>query len=224
MPTHPLRLAARAPARAGARVVGAARLRRELRGLDRPYWVELGAGTTRRDGWIGTDISWRARLHLDATRPWPFPPGSVSHVYGDNMIEHVPLAGARALLRHAAAALRPGGRIRLVTPDAERCAEVYLEGGDRAQALLAAHRAAGERAEHRIDILRAVFVAYEHDRGYAWDLASLRAELTAAGFTSVERVELQESVDPALRGLEWRVLPIDRTTMLAVEAVRRIRQ
>jgi predicted SAM-dependent methyltransferase len=182
--------------------------------------VELGAGSGVRDGWICTDISWRAPLTLDATRPWPFPPGSVSHVYGDNVIEHVTLDGARDLLRHATRAMRPGGRIRLVTPDAERCAEAYLARGDLARALLEAHQNAGTRTAHMVDVLRGVFVEYEHDRGYAWDYEALHAELSDAGFTAIERVELEQSADPVLQGLEWRVLPIDRLTMLAVEAVR----
>jgi predicted SAM-dependent methyltransferase len=182
--------------------------------------VELGAGPVRREGWIPTDVWSRAPYHLDATGPWPFPPGSVSHVYADNVIEHVPLDGARALLRHALSALEPGGRIRLVTPDVERCAEVYLERGDLARAQLDAHRGAGTRVEHLVDILRGVFVEYEHSRGYAWDFESLSAELAAAGFTDIERRELEDSPDPALRGLESRVLPIDRITMLAVEARR----
>jgi predicted SAM-dependent methyltransferase len=182
--------------------------------------VELGAGATRREGWISTDIWWRARYHLDATGPWPFRPGSVSHVYGDNMIEHVPIDGARALFRHAMKAMQPGGRIRLVTPDVERCAEVYLERGDRARAQLDAHRGAGTRVEHSVDILRGVFIEYEHYRGYAWDFESLAAELDAAGFTAIERCELENSPDPVLSGLESRVLPVDRITMLAVEARR----
>jgi predicted SAM-dependent methyltransferase len=182
--------------------------------------VELGARTTRREGWIPTDVWWRARYHLDATRPWPFPPRSVSHVYADNMIEHVPIDGARALFRHAVGAMQPGGRIRLVTPDVERCAAVYLERGDLARAQLDAHRGAGTRVDHFVDVLRGVFVEYEHHRGYVWDFESLGAELEAAGFTSIERCELQDSADPVLRGLESRVLPVDRVTMLAVQAQR----
>jgi predicted SAM-dependent methyltransferase len=141
-------------------------------------------------------------------------------VYADNVIEHVPLDGGRALLSEAFRVLQPGGRIRLVTPDVERCAEVYLERGDLARAQLDAHRGAGIRVEHHVDILRAVFVDYEHRDGYAWDFESLSAELEAAGFTGVRRCELQESSDPVLSGLESRVLPVDRVTMLALEAER----
>ena len=195
------------------------RLRRHLARTGGPYRVELGAGPVHRDGWVQTDVWWRARYHLDATA-WPFAPGSVSHVFADNVIEHVPLDGARALLRSALTALEPGGRIRLTTPDARACAQVYLEGGERARAQLDAHRGAGTRVEHSVDILRGVFVEYGHRDGYAWDHDALSSELEAAGFDSVERRELEDSADPALRGLEARVLPIDRETMLAVEARR----
>ena len=220
MRTRLLTLAQEQAASAGGRVVGSVRLRRLLAASSPPYRVELGARTGRREGWISTDVWWRAQYHLDATGPWPFPSGSVTHVYADNMVEHVPIDGARALLRQAVKAMRPGGRIRLVTPDVERCAAVYLERGDLARAQLDAHRGAGTRVEHFIDILRGVFVEYEHDRGYAWDFESLASELDAAGFTSIERCELQHSADPVLRALESRVLPVDRVTMLAVEALR----
>jgi hypothetical protein len=71
-----------------------------------------------------------------------------------------------------------------------------------------------------VDILRAVFIEYDHHRGYAWDFESVSAELEAAGFSAIERCELHESSDPVLRDLEARALPIDRVTMLAVEARR----
>jgi predicted SAM-dependent methyltransferase len=217
---HLLRRSLKEVGYAGRRGAGSIRLRRFLATSSPPYRVELGARATRREGWIPTDIWWRARYHLDATGPWPFAPGSVSHVYGDNMIEHVPIDGARALFRHAVKAMRPGGRIRLVTPDVERCARVYLERGDLARAQLEAHRGAGTRIEHYVDILRAVFVEYEHYRGYVWDFESLANELDAAGFTTIERCELENSADPVLCGLESRVLPVDRVTMLTVEARR----
>jgi predicted SAM-dependent methyltransferase len=213
-------MALRRAAHAGYKWAGWIRLRRLVASSSPPYRVELGAGPIQREGWIPTDVAPTARYHLDATGPWPFPRGSVSHVYGDNMIEHVPLDGARALLRQAMEAMRPGARIRLVTPDVERCAEVYLERGDLAEAQLDAHRGAGTRVEHFVDILRGVFIEYDHYRGYAWDFQSLAAELQAAGFVSVERCELERSADPALCGLESRVLPIDRVTMLAIEAER----
>ena len=105
-------------AHAAAKRVGALRLRRLIAGTPPPYRLELGTNEVNHDGWIPTDVRWRARNYLDATGPWPFPPDSISHVYADNVIEHVSLDGARSLLREAARTMQPGGRIRLVTPDA----------------------------------------------------------------------------------------------------------
>ena len=202
------------------RRAGSRRLRQLVADSSPPYRVELGAGVTPRQGWISTDVWPSVQYNMDATQPWPFPPGSISHVFGDNMIEHVSLDGARALFRHALTAMQSGGRIRLVTPDVERCATAYLEGGELARAHLDAQRDAGMRVEHRVDVLRAVFIEYGHAGGYAWDYHALSAELAAAGFVSIERCELEHSADPVLRGLEWRTLPVDRALMLAVEALR----
>jgi predicted SAM-dependent methyltransferase len=220
MRTHLLTLAQKQAASAGGRVAGSIRLRRLLANSSPPYRVELGARAGRREGWIATDIWWRAQHHLDATRPWPFPLGSVSHVYADNMIEHVPIDGLARCCAMPSGRCGRAGRIRLVTPDVEGRAAVYLERGDLARAQMDAHRGAGTRVHHFVDILRGVFVEYEHYRGYVWDFESLGHELDAAGFTSIERCELQKSTDPVLRGLESRVLPVDRVTMLAVEALR----
>lgn len=185
-----------------------------------PVKLEVGSSRTMRPGWISTDVGWRARNWLDVTRPWPVPPGSVSHVYGDNVIEHLTLDGARAFFRHANRALRPGGRIRLVSPDAERYARMYLEGGDLLDRHVDRSRRHGYGVDHGVSSLRAVFVECGHHEGYIWDLAAVTAELEAAGFVSVRRCEVGSSDDPALCGLESRTEPSDRVLQLVVEALR----
>lgn len=202
------------------RPVAAHRLTRLIDAGQPPFRVELGAHRSRRDGWIGTDIGWRSRYWLDATAPWPFPAGTVSHVYGDNMIEHVTLDQARRLLAAAARAMSPGGRLRLVTPDAERLCRVYLEGGELLDAHLDRNRRHGHRVDHRISLLRTLFVECGHHLGFVWDFEALAAELAAAGFVAIERRPVGGSPDPVLRGLESRTEPSDRSLYLVVEAVR----
>jgi predicted SAM-dependent methyltransferase len=202
------------------RPLAARRFRAAVAGRRGPLKIEVGSSRTVRPGWLPTDIGWRARYWLDVTKPWGVPPGSVGHVYADNVIEHLTLEGTRSFLRHAHRALRPGGRIRLVSPDAERYARMYLDGGP----LLAAHvdrsRRHGYRVDHDVCVLRAVFVECGHHEGYVWDLEALRSELDAAGFVDVERREVGSSDDPALRDLESRTEPSDRLLQLVVEAVR----
>jgi hypothetical protein len=53
-----------------------------------------------------------------------------------------------------------------------------------------------------------------------FDLASLRAELEAAGFVNVERLPIGESSDQELRGIDSRTEPIEDVLLLTVEAER----
>jgi len=184
--------------------VGRARLRRALATPPQPFRLELGSNG-RRAGWLVTNASWRARYFLDVTQPWPIEPGSVDLVFADNMIEHVPLGSGRAMLQQAHAALRPGGTIRLATPDVEMAARLYLgEDEEKAAAVLGMHRRLGRVAEHPVDLLRVPFTEYGHHLGYLYDEASLGAELKRAGFHSVRRCETGESTHPDLRNLENR--------------------
>lgn len=186
------------------RPVGAARFRRAIGAAQHPLRLELG-GNTPRAGWLVTNYSWRARRLLDATAPWPVAEGSVDLVYADNMIEHVTLDQARAMLAQARRALRPGGTIRLTTPDIEAAARLYLgEDEERAHAVLAMHQRGGLLAEHVVDILRVPFTEYGHHAGYLYDEESLTAELKRAGFHGVRRCATGESSHPELRHLEAR--------------------
>jgi predicted SAM-dependent methyltransferase len=165
-------------------------------------------------------VGWRTKYWLDATKPWPVPDGTVSHVYGDNMIEHVSIDGARLAFRHAYTAMMCGGRLRLVTPDAERFAQMYLEGGDLLAAQTDRNRRHGYRVDHPVSLLRTVFAECGHHEGYLWDYSSLSEELSEAGFVKIERCEVAASSDPALRSLESRTETADRALYLVVEAVR----
>ena len=180
--------------------------------------VHVGAGPVRLDGWANTDLSGKADYYLDATGHWPAT--GVTHVFADNVIEHLTLDGARAFLREARAAMTPGGRIRLVTPDAEASARAYIDRTPDLEALIVRHRMNGYAMAHPADVLRVVFSLNGHHNGYVFDLASMRAELEAAGFVNVERVPMGESSDPELRGIDSRTEPIDDLLLLTVEAER----
>lgn len=184
-----------------------------------PYRIMIGASRTFADGWISTDVSWRARYYLDATKPWPVPIGSVSHVYADNVIEHLTLAQARLFLEHASDALMATGKIRLVTPDIRGLATLYLDGPTELRTeVLERSRAQGLVAEHDVDLLRVPFTEHGHHRGYLWDADALAAELRTAGFDVITFPEVLQSTDPTLRDLESRRDAASRISQLVVEA------
>jgi len=194
------------------------RLARAIRSSSKPYKLELGAGSRERPGWLSTDIRWDSRLYLDVVAEWPVPNDSVSHIYADNVIEHLSLDANRKLFAEAVRVLTPGGRIRLVTPDVGRLARLYVDGGPDAERHLANAQRHAYGAEHLVDLLRIVFQEAGHHLGYLWDYSALTSELQRAGFHDVVRCESKRSSDPEFAEMEARSDDPEAPITLVVEA------
>ena len=196
------------------------RLRREIAHAPKPFKIEVGGHRFSRPGWIATDIGWRSPLFMDASSRWPFPDGSASLVYSDNVIEHISMGGNRRLFREAHRVLRSGGRIRLATPDIQRLAGLYTSRSTEADWHIGELRRKGYEAHHYVDLLRAVFQDAGHHVGYLWDMEALSAELQDAGFEDIVRFESSRSDTSELIGLERRDERKSAPVMLIVEGVR----
>ena len=202
------------------RVMRLPKVRRQLPTTGAPFRVHVGAGPVRLAGWLNTDIDRSAEYFLDATRPWPLPDGSISHVYADNFVEHLTLVELREFLTCARRALASGGRVRLATPDVGAIARLYVDGGPAADSMVSYLRERGYVMAHQVDILRVTFSESGHERGYLHDEVSLAHELVAAGFSHVRRYPASQSDDPVLRGLETRTDAIAIPVQMSLEAVR----
>ncbi|GAB2479051.1 class I SAM-dependent methyltransferase [Jatrophihabitans fulvus] len=209
---------ARASVRAVNTPIAKSRLTKALANAPRPFKLEIG-GLQRRDGWVVTNVNAVTRNYLDATTTWPLEDGSVSHVYNDNVIEHVPLEAARRMLAEAYRCLRPGGVIRTVTPDIRAHIDLYLSGRSAVDSEPGRqYRALGLTVEHPIDLVRIPIGSFGHHVGYLYDFETLDAELQRAGFRPAVRVELGQSEHPELRGLDTRT--DEAGAQFAVEAVK----
>jgi predicted SAM-dependent methyltransferase len=202
--------------------VAKVRFRVDAKRAPRPIALEVG-GLTPRPGWFMVNVNATTPHYMDGTRRWIFEDGALSYVYADNMIEHVPLGGARTFLAEAHRCLRPGGTIRLVTPDIRAHVDLYLrghEGEDVVHTELADdYRELGvQHLEHPVDLLRVPIGQFGHHVGYVYDFETLDAELQRAGFQPATRHEPGESDDPQLRGLEYR--SVQGPVQLVVEAKR----
>jgi predicted SAM-dependent methyltransferase len=212
----------RAVIRAGVLAVNTplakARLRRTLAKTPRPLRLEIG-GLQQRDGWVVTNVNAVARNYLDATSRWPIEDGSVSLVYADNVIEHIPLDAGRAMLAEAYRCLQTGGTIRLVTPDIRSHVEMYLAGAESVHSNAGnTYRSLGLVVEYPVDLLRIPIGQFGHHVGYVYDFETLEAELSRAGFHSVKRFSVGESNDSELRGIDQRA--DEGGAQFAVEATR----
>ncbi|MDQ6523337.1 methyltransferase domain-containing protein [Nocardioides sp. LHD-245] len=216
---HPrLYAAARAAAHAVNTPIAKRRMASAAAAAPRPIRLEIG-GLSDRPGWLVVNVNARTRNYLDATERWPFEDGALDVVYADNMIEHVPLEAGRRMFAEAHRCLRPGGVIRLVTPDLGKHVELYLAGSRSVDDEVGGfYRSLGLTVEHPTDLVRVPIASFGHHTGYLYDVASLCAELTKAGFTDAREWSLSDSQHEALRGLDKRTG--EGGAQMAIEAVR----
>lgn len=202
-------------------------MRRHLR-RPGPHKLHLGAGGAGLPGWLNTDLHperWPT-VRLDATRPFPLPNGAFDYIFSEHMIEHLPLDGARRMLSECFRVLKPGGRIRLATPDLDRV--LRLQASPDAQPQAEYLRWAVPYGRHPADLPPAIVVInslfHEHGHQFLFDEASLRDLLHLTGFTDIRRYTPGESDDPQLRGLEIHQKVIGRMAndyeTLVVEACK----
>jgi predicted SAM-dependent methyltransferase len=106
--------------------VGAALTEDNLR---RSRLLNVGCGANFHADWVNVDVvpAAPAVIAVDLRRELPFPAQSFDAVYCSHVLEHLDRNEAQALLGRIHALLRPGGILRVVVPDLEAIARLYLE-------------------------------------------------------------------------------------------------
>jgi predicted SAM-dependent methyltransferase len=109
-----------------------------------PYRLNLGCGARIHPAWINVDVTPQSpAVHPhDLRDPLPFPDGSCTAVYASHVLEHFARADAPRFLRECRRVLMSGGVLRIVVPDLETIARLYLTNLEGALAgdAAAAHR------------------------------------------------------------------------------------
>lgn len=196
-------------------------VREYLASTDEPR-LQIGTGPLSLPGWLNSDLI-SADVYLDVTRPLPLPDASFAYAFGEHLIEHVPEATGARLLRELHRVLRPGGVLRLTTPDLRKLVALYedrnpvISREDYARFL---DSETGKVHERGAQIFNDYLRLWGHR--YVYDEEDLTAKLLAAGFVEVVREETGESRHEALRGLErhggadW----VNRAEAMCLEATR----
>lgn len=151
--------------------------------------LNVGCGRFPLAGWINLDIQELPTVDrvVDVRAGLPF--RDAAAVYAEHFLEHLTFGEALDFLAAAHAALAPGGKLRLSTPNLEW--------------VWATHDPAWpEEAEAR----RRTFVAnrafYGWQHRFIWTRPLLAEAMAASGFDQVAFHRYGESDDPALSGLE----------------------
>ena len=99
-----------------------------------PYRLNLGCGARFHSDWINLDVapqSPEVQRH-DLREPLPFPDATCTTVYCSHVLEHFSRIGALLFLGECERVLCPGGVLRVVVPDLETIARLYLQNLDAA--------------------------------------------------------------------------------------------
>ncbi len=98
-----------------------------------PRLLNLGCGRRTHVAWHNVDFVGRnGVLAADLRRGVPFPDAVFDAVYNSHVLEHFERAQAPAFLAECRRVLRAGGILRVVVPDLENMARIYLQALDRA--------------------------------------------------------------------------------------------
>lgn len=190
--------------------------------------LNLGCGRVLLPGWLNTDRDPApGAVALDITRRFGLPDAVFDHVLAEHVIEHVELDAGRRMLAECARVLRPGGRVRVSTPDLTRIAGLCFPGRDAAAERYATW-AAGAFAPGAAGSTGAIVLNHAMrgwDHRFLHDEETLTRALRDAGFDDVRRHLYRASPDAAFAAAEGRgvdAIGIEMRTWetLALEAVR----
>lgn len=162
--------------------------------------VHLGAGGHHLDGWINVDVlPDGADVLADFVHALPFRSESVQFLHSEDLLEHLDLEAGKALLRECYRVLKPGGVMRLLTPDLRALIQrVYIDR-DR-QHLAWCHQTLA--ADGPCEALN-MHLRMNGEHRFVYDEEHLTEILRAAGF-QVRRVRWNHSKVPELRFLDLR--------------------
>jgi predicted SAM-dependent methyltransferase len=167
--------------------------------------LHLGCGQNIIDGWLNTDYYPRHAdiMHLDATQAFPLPSDSFDYIFSEHMIEHITYWGGLSMLKESARVLKPGGKIRISTPDLKFLIELYAEPKTQLQNdYIAWATESFTKTADKLDTI--VINNFVRDWGhqFIYDSKTLTRSLEMAGFAEIECFDINQSNDKALIDLE----------------------
>ncbi len=186
--------------------------------------LHLGAGPSRKKGWLLTDIKaplFRGLTYLNAVHAFPFEDGSFDYIFSEHMIEHISREQGQAMLQECFRVLKPAGVLRVATPDLDMILGLNAEKPDKEQQhyikwISDKFLSAGHSYRPGMVINNAF---YNWGHRFLYDRAFLREAMAQAGFEQIVPCKIGESSHPCFQDIESHGLNIDDRAVNAFETM-----
>lgn len=90
--------------------------------------LNIGCGATSHPEWVNIDVGGGdGVISHDVTNDLPFPDNMFDAVYHSHLLEHLPRRNALPFMEECFRVLKSGGIVRILVPDLEQIARLYLE-------------------------------------------------------------------------------------------------
>lgn len=169
--------------------------------------LHLGCGRNIMPGWLNTDIYTTQGsdvCFVDATVPLPFNDQSFNYAYTEHMIEHIPYESGLFLIGECFRVLKPGGVLRVATPNLQRILSLYDPTPTDA-----ARRYMDWSMQRHMPTLGPATPAFvinnffdSWGHRFIYDPNALKNAFTKVGFTDVSQQDVSQSQHSSLRGVE----------------------
>lgn len=168
--------------------------------------LHLGCGYHPIAGWLNSDLFPQSKevIVVNAIKKFPFPSDTFDYIFSEHMIEHLPYQYGQRMLQECYRVIKPGGSIRISTPDLAFLISLYSNSRTHLQDNYI--KWATDEFLEDVPAYCDTFVInnFVRDWGHTfiYDEKTLRLALKLAGFSGILRCDLNESEHEELRGLE----------------------
>jgi predicted SAM-dependent methyltransferase len=173
--------------------------------------LHIGAGGSFLEGWFNIDLEpLEERIYfMDASTNFPMNDRSFNYIFSEHLIEHLDLQGQIRMLQECLRILKPGGKIRIATPDLDFLMSVYKnQSADMqeyidwaAETYLKEHIPfLGNSVKTDVFIINNYFHSWGHQ--FLHNKNSLYGLLEKTGFRNICTTAIHSSSDPNLQRLE----------------------
>jgi predicted SAM-dependent methyltransferase len=165
--------------------------------------INLGSGHWKIAGWVNVDLDFDSHPDVcaDLSGGLPFRDGCADFMHTEDFIDQLDLQQAGQFLRECHRILKPSGVIRVLTPDVEQLASMYLHQPDGLKLLWRDHVGVPLRYGTAGEILNEGMRFAGHT--FLYDAETFARLAADCGFRA-QRVSFQASDFSQLRGHDLR--------------------